>query len=87
MFIKDPDAVLDYGCDWSDWLDGDTLSTSSWTIAPAGLTKVSDSLTATTTTVWLSGGTVSTVYTVTNRIVTAGGRTEDRSFEVVVGQR
>jgi hypothetical protein len=87
MFIKDPDAVLDYGFDWSDWLDGDTISTSSWTIAPATLTKKSDSLTTTTTTIWLSGGTVDVVYTVTNRIVTAGGRTEDRSFEIVVGQR
>ena len=29
-FIKDPDAVLDYQADWSDWLGDDTISSSSW---------------------------------------------------------
>jgi len=42
-FLKDPDAVLDYGFDWSDWLaDGETISTSTWTVE-TGITKDSDS--------------------------------------------
>ncbi len=85
-FTKDPNAVLDYSVDWSRWLDGDTIATSVWTV-PSGLTKVSDTSTTTKTTAWLSGGTADQSYTVTNRITTTGGRTEDRSFIVKVEER
>jgi hypothetical protein len=85
-FTKDPNAVLDYSVDWSRWLAGDEISTSEW-IVPAGLTKITDTMTTTKTTVWLSGGTADQSYTVTNRIVTTGGRTEDRSFVVKVEER
>jgi len=81
--VKDPDAVLDYQFDWSEWLGSDTISTSTWTV-PSGITKDSQSNTTTTTTIWLSGGTAGGEYTVTNQIVTAGGRTEDRSFTIKV---
>jgi hypothetical protein len=74
---KDPNAVLDYTLDWSDWLETDTIAASTW-VVDAGLTKDSDSFTPTTTTVWLSGGTAGRVYEALNRIVTAGGRTADR---------
>lgn len=80
-FLKDPNAVLDYQIDWSTWLGSDTIASSSWVI-PTGITEDSDSNTTTTATVWLSGGTAGTTYTVTNRIVTAGGRTEDRSLTI-----
>lgn len=85
-FYKDPNAVLDYQIDWSDWLSSDTISTSTWTV-PDGLTKDSDTKTTTTTTIWLSGGTAGADYTVINRIVTAGARTEERSIFIKVRQR
>lgn len=85
-FTKDPNAVLDYIVDWSDWLGSDTISSSSFTV-PTGLTEDSDSNTTTTATVWLSGGTPGEDYEVTNRIVTAGGRTEDRTITIRVRQR
>ena len=85
-FAKDPDAVLDYAVDWSRWLAGDEIATSDWTV-PSGLTHVSDSKTTTKATVWLSGGTVGQSYTVTNRITTTGGRTEERSFTIRVEER
>jgi len=85
-FTKDPNAILDYAVDWSRWLAGDTIAVSAW-IAPDGLTKVSETNTATKATVWLSGGTAGQTYTVTNRITTAGGRTEDRSFTIRVEER
>lgn len=85
-FTKDPDAILDYSVDWSRWLDGDEIATSDWTV-PTGLTKVSDTKTATKTTAWLSGGVADESYTVTDRITTTGGRTEDRSFIVKVEER
>lgn len=88
-FIKDPSAILDYGQDWSQWLeDGETITTSTWTV-PAGLTKVgSDTHDATTTTVWLSGGTVADDrYTLTNHVVTSASRADDRSITIVIRER
>lgn len=85
-FLKDPDAVLDYQIDWEDWLDGDTISSSSWTVAD-GITEVTDTNTTTTATIWLSGGTDGASYNVVNRIVTAGGRTEDRTITIVCQER
>jgi hypothetical protein len=85
-FTKDPHAVLDYTIDWTRWLAGDQIATSAW-LVPAGLTKVGDSKSASSATVWLSGGTAGEAYIVTSRITTAGGRTEDRSFTVRVEER
>jgi len=86
-FEKDKDAVLDYAVDWSDWLaDGETISTSTWTV-PTGLTKDSDSKTDTVATVWLSGGTAATTYTVANKITTSGGRTDERSIYILCKER
>jgi hypothetical protein len=85
-FTKDPHAVLDYAIDWTRWLAGDTIATSEW-LLPVGLTKMADTKTASSSTVWLSGGTAGQSYIVTNRITTAGGRTEDRSFTIRVEER
>jgi len=81
--LKDPDADLDYGIDWSDWLpDGDSVQTSTWIITGPDSTLVAGvtSVDGNQTTVWLSGGTLGQVYTVTNRVVTTEGRTDDRSI-------
>lgn len=83
-FTKDPDSTLDYGNDWSAWLTDagdDTIATSVW-IVPDGITKASDSHTTTTTTIWLTGGTLGTRYNVVNRITTTQGRTEDRTLRI-----
>jgi hypothetical protein len=85
-FTKDPHAVLDYTIDWTRWLAGDHIASSEW-LVPAGLTKVGDSRTGSSATVWLSGGTAGQMYTVTNRITTTGGRPEDRSFTIRVEER
>lgn len=87
-YLKDPNAVLDYGFDWGTdgWLGADTIATSTWTV-PSGLTSEASSNTTTTATVWLSGGTAGQVYEVTNRIVTAAGRTDERSFTIRVENR
>lgn len=83
---KDPNAKLDYTVDWSDWLNGDTLATSTFVVA-SGLTKESETNNTTTATVWLSGGTNGDSYIITNRITTATGRTEDRSFVILVSDK
>ena len=83
---KDPDEVLDYTVNWTARIDPDTISTSTW-LVPVGITKNSDSHTTTVTTIWLSGGTIGTKYTLTNRIVTIGGRTMDQSIDIKVKAR
>jgi len=88
-FLKDPDAVLDYKWDWSDWLaSGETIS--SHTIAPVtGITKDSSAETDTDTSVtaWYSGGTVLIDYEVTCQIVTSDSRTDDRTITLKVRER
>jgi hypothetical protein len=85
-YTKDPDATLDYVLDWSTWLGSDTITSAAYTV-PDGLTKASESNTTTTATVWLSGGTDGASHFVTCRVVTAGGRTDDRSILIRVGDR
>jgi len=85
-FTKDPDSTLDYVINWSNWLDSDAISTSSWTVS-SGITNESESNTSTTATIWLSGGTAGETYRVTNRIVTSGGRTVDRSNTITIREK
>ena len=95
IFYKDPEAVLDFGFDWSDWLDsgsGETISSHTITIAcddedtPA-LTKDSDSESSGVVTVWLSSGTAGLVYTVECKVVTSASRTDERSMMIRVQER
>jgi len=98
IFTKDPDAVLDYVFDWaastngtgsSDWLAaGETISTKTVT-ADTGITVASSSLTDanTSVTVWLSGGTAGTAYSVACKIATSASRTDERTMTIRVEQR
>ena len=99
-FPKDPNAVLDFVFDWapltngttggtSDWLaSGETIATITIT-AETGLTVDSSSITDTNTsaTVWLSGGTAGTTYSLACKIVTSASRTDERTIYIRVEQR
>lgn len=86
-YTKDPQAVLDYARDWTDYLaDGESITSSTW-VVPDGITKASDSHDASSATIWLSGGTAGELYFITNRIVTNQGRTDDRSLIIRVQER
>ena len=91
FYIKDPSAVLDYSFDWSEYLAEtspvDTIASSTWTASSSGITIDSANNSQTLTTVWLSGGTRGSRYKLVNRIVTAGGRTDERTLEVRVQNR
>ncbi len=86
---KDPNSTLDYSVDWSTWLKAvdpdDTITSSTWLVT--GATVDSDTHDDTTATVWLSGGTVRVWITATNRITTAGGRTDDRTLRISVTEK
>lgn len=84
---KDPDAILDYDLDWSSWLGDDTIATSTWLLDAGALTISSNSKTDTATKVWLSGGELGKTYSLTNRITTAGGRTQDQTVTLKIRAR
>lgn len=88
-YTKDPQADLDFRFLWAGWLDGDTIDSSSWAVqSGSGITMHDDAIDGTDTIVWLSGGNVADVrWTVTNTIVTAAGRTEERTLAVKVENR
>ncbi|WP_299663810.1 hypothetical protein [uncultured Ruegeria sp.] len=87
-FVKDPEAVLDYLFDWSEWLaaDGDTITDHTVTVS-TGLTLASSTRTTTAVTVWLSGGTLGQQYTVDCRITTTLGRTASRKMTFLIQDR
>ena len=99
VFTKDPDAILLYTFDWANsgpndasldddgWLQSATISSSSFVLSSSDITNVIDTNDTTTATVKLSGGKDGKTYIVTNRIVTNGGETEDRSIQINVRQR
>ena len=82
---KDPDDVLDFSIDWTDVLalDEETIATATWTI-PNDLAKEQEIIAGGVTAVWLSGGVIGERYEVGFRLVTAGGRTYDRTIALSV---
>ena len=99
-FLKDPSAVLDYKFDLAattnggtkpDWLDTTNSEViSSYAItAETGITVDSDSQTDSDTsiTVWLSGGTAGTNYSVACEWTTSAGRTDERTITIVCQER
>lgn len=85
-YLKDPGDTLQYGFDWTDWLDGDTISASEWDL-PATLGDDAGDHDDTGTTVLVSGGTAGRTYTITNRITTAAGQTAELSMRIRISQR
>lgn len=78
---KDPAEKLDYGFDWATELGVDTISTSQWT-ADAGVTLSGSDSTSTSSEIWVEGGTAGSTYRVINTIVTAAGRTYQRTIMI-----
>lgn len=87
-YKKDPNAVLDYKFDWTAWLLPllDTITSVTWVVS-GGVVVNSSTNTTTTATAVVSGGTVGTDASVTCRIVTAGGRTDDRTIPLKIIDR
>jgi hypothetical protein len=86
-WVKDPDAVLDWKWDWTNWMNANETISSSTFVADAGLTIDSSANGVTTTTVWLSGGNPGEPYRVSNKITTNQGRTDERSITIRVTNR
>ena len=86
MWLKDPDAVLDYEFDWSAWLAvGETIA--SHTVTVDGVTLDSTTTSTTAVVAWVSAGAAGTTATVACRIVTSEARTDERTITLRITQR
>jgi len=81
---KTPAEVKDFTIDWTKYLSGDAIVTSSWGISLPDITASQQSSTSTHTTVWLSGGDIGSTYVIENTIVTVAGRTLTAAFKLKV---
>ena len=86
---KDPSVIKDYAIDWANVLTSEsetTINTSTWsTSSPPGLTVAgvpAPSISGSKTICWVTGGSAGEQYTLTNTIVTAGGRTHQLSIVI-----
>lgn len=92
----DPSEVLDYFVDWTFFLEGDVIASSTFTlpavvdqnedaIDDSGINIVRTSFTDHFAGVWITGGVLGTTATVRNTIITAGGRTITQEILLPVG--
>lgn len=96
---KDPDAVLDYLVDFAsktnnngkeDYLQiGEVILNHTAIASSSEITVDSSSLINLDTSVllWISGGLLGKTYTITVRVVTSLGRTDDRSFQLQIVEK
>lgn len=87
---KDPDAIVDYTFDWSEWLTTDTIVSATITIADSvTMVKNSQAIVDSNQSVriWLSGGAARDRAAVSCKIVTLEGRTDERTFYIRVRDR
>ena len=96
--IKDPQETVSMLIKWTDWLNGDTISASTWTVtgneSPVTLsvssnaiqsdTTVSPNLSNQWTNATVTSGTSGITYTLTNNVITATGLVGERSITVKV---
>lgn len=101
--VKDPSAKLDYGFEWGSatndgsptdkgWLQGDSITLSSWAVAAVAPGTGTPTLSADgndlkSTLIWMDGGVNGEDYLLTNHIETAAGRKNERSFLIKVRQK
>lgn len=81
---KDPQELLDYDVDWTDRLNGDTITDSVWSIAKGTVTISDQSATTTDTKVWLAGGTLGETCEVLNHITTAALREMEQTVRLKI---
>lgn len=91
-YVKAPAAVLNYGRDWTTWLEtGDAIVTSTWTADPdnpdTALIVAGAAHNGKIATIIVSGGTLGARYRVTNRVVTSNGLTDERSDYWAITER
>lgn len=86
---KDPNALLQYGFDLTDWIEGTDTITSVTVEAAGGVVVESSGVLDSGTKVYavVSGGTVDTDASVTFRFTTIAGFIDDRTLKFRIVER
>jgi hypothetical protein len=91
LVLKDPTSSVDYMVDWaSNYLSGDVILESSWSVVPVetgGVTIDGTLFDASSSTVRVSGGCAGKVYRLLNQVATSSGREDSRSILVRIEVR
>lgn len=91
IFVKDPEATIDYAIDWSaGYLGGRTITGSAWRVAPAGVGAVNvaaSAISAGGTTATLAGGVPGCIYHIINMVTFSDSRTDERMLVLRVEDR
>lgn len=87
VFTKDPHATLDFGFDWSEWLDTGESIVSYVLTAGSGLSVVSSGSTSASVIAWLSSGSAGSRYPVACQITTSASRIDERTIKIDVKDR
>lgn len=85
--VKDPDAVLDYVVDFTEWLANESDAIASHTIKTLSVTKNSSYQSGGKVVVWISGGEAGKPASATVQITTTGGRTDERTIYFKIRER
>ena len=90
--LIDPDEALDYAFNWTAFLaehgsPADGIASSNWYVSPPGPLLSSPSLEDAVATTFISGATLGQVYLLTNRVVTAAGRTAEKTVTLACESR
>jgi hypothetical protein len=86
IWVKDPDEAEKFTIDWTNWLQGDTISSTDWYSSEStstGLTLIETNTTTSASAV-ISGGYHGGKYVLSNRIVTAAGLTKEKKLIIQV---
>lgn len=91
MYLKDPQAVLDYRVDWTEAsVEGQAILASQWLVEPAhpdGLAVELEGLADRLATVRLAGGVAGMLYRVVNRVIFSDGSVDERTLALRVENR
>lgn len=86
-FEHAPNAKLDYGFDWTLWLEaGETIETSTWEVDPS-LIQSSPVIQAGVTSVFVEGGVHGVSYKIKNTITTSNTRSDSRTIKLLCKNR
>jgi len=86
IFTQDPLSLLDYTLDWTLWFapTGDTVAGATFTPNDPAVKVFSVNTTAGTSTAWLYGGVPGARYSIDCHMVSAQGRQDDRTFQLLI---
>jgi hypothetical protein len=87
FYLKDPQSRVDYAIDWENYLDGQTIVSSLWSVVPVelgGIEVDGDSVSAGRTAARLTGGIVGHCYSISNLVTLSDGSSDARSIALRV---